>query len=542
MWCWKCIHSHQLCSRSVVAGGWLPTRLLDVSPRNRNRRVFLRSSAQIPPGTEYITLSHIWGCSSGKKLTRLTMKEIKNGIKSEELSLTFQHTIEITRALNVQFLWIDALCIIQGADAIARKDWAHEAALMGKVYKNSYLNVSTLDAVDSLGGCFHERDVIGLGRCDIDVEFTINRSSVPCTALGKYHVVPRNTWYHDVEQAPVNQRGWVLQERLLARRTVYFGRQRVLWECGELYAHEFDPDGTQITEMLDKPPIITSALKTLYVQRSFKNVSISASLGSGSESSDFEATVIAFWRQIVNLYSTSKLTRSEDKLVALSGIAKEFQYLMGEKDTYLAGLWREHLALELLWVVDQRKGARVDTYRAPSWSWASVEGEIIWPWNIDHKDNIVLISIVDARVTPLNQNNEGQVKFGCLALRGPIILGERLMFRLPPDEVEPPENPQQPWRLERLYLDISSDLSSSHRKGNDFLTLDARFDGPINLQKHKPLLLLVYRNACEFGGLVLGETADGAVVQRLGRWQSLGDLHQIPVVCHVSSERKIIVI
>lgn len=64
-----------------------------------------------------------------------------------------------------------------------------------------------------------------------------------------------------------------------------------------------------------------------------------------------------------------------DKLVAISGIASEYAKLLAG-DTYIAGVWKDTLPFGLLWgregwAEDARP--RPPAYRAPSWSWASVD-------------------------------------------------------------------------------------------------------------------------------------------------------------------------
>ena len=71
-------------------------------------------------------------------------------------------------------------------------------------------------------------------------------------------------------------------------------------------------------------------------------------------------------------YSRLQLTQMSDKLPALSGCARDIGRLTG--DTYLAGLWRASLAEGMLWTVNPPvEYARPATWRAPSWSWASVD-------------------------------------------------------------------------------------------------------------------------------------------------------------------------
>lgn len=93
------------------------------------------------------------------------------------------------------------------------------------------------------------------------------------------------------------------------------------------------------------------------------------------------------WTKLVGTYTSMSLTCPGEKLVALSGIAK--QYAAGYHDTYIAGMWQSALLYQLLWCVswgvrlpNAGLKPRPSVYRAPSWSWASIDGHICiqdWP-------------------------------------------------------------------------------------------------------------------------------------------------------------------
>ncbi|KAE8422969.1 hypothetical protein BDV36DRAFT_244395, partial [Aspergillus pseudocaelatus] len=72
------------------------------------------------------------------------------------------------------------------------------------------------------------------------------------------------------------------------------------------------------------------------------------------------------------------MTYPSDKLPAMSGIAKEYAKVLG--NAYVAGLWREFLVDELAWLPWEQCTAASE-YRAPSWSWASVDGPVGRPFN-----------------------------------------------------------------------------------------------------------------------------------------------------------------
>jgi len=60
-----------------------------------------------------------------------------------------------------------------------------------------------------------------------------------------------------------------------------------------------------------------------------------------------------------------------DRLPALAGLAKALAERTG--DEYLAGIWKKGLIEGLLWYGEDDL-LLTPTYRAPSWSWASVDG------------------------------------------------------------------------------------------------------------------------------------------------------------------------
>lgn len=79
-----------------------------------------------------------------------------------------------------------------------------------------------------------------------------------------------------------------------------------------------------------------------------------------------------FWHTILSRYTACNLTKNSEKLIALSGVAKEFRAASG--DTYLAGLWKQSLHYGLLWRRKAKRGTRVQRNKSytPYWSRASV--------------------------------------------------------------------------------------------------------------------------------------------------------------------------
>lgn len=130
---------------------------------------------------------------------------------------------------------------------------------------------------------------------------------------------------HRLENDSVlDTRGWILQERMLSSRVLYFGSQQLYFECN-----------TGVYFEMLQYPVEQSFGSWDSVSRK-KNVS---NLDTGE--------LFGWWLEIVANYTDRELTFPHDKLPPLSGIASLIQ--RATKGRYLAGLWREDLARGLLW-------------------------------------------------------------------------------------------------------------------------------------------------------------------------------------------------
>ena len=125
------------------------------------------------------------------------------------------------------------------------------------------------------------------------------------------------------------------------------------------------------------------------------------------------------WESIVEQYSRRQLTYPSDKLPALSGLASHNAGLTGHK--YLAGVWHEELAQSLLWSLDPqlRVSPLPSSYRAPSWSWASHDGEILMARFRSPKSTS--IRFLETAATPSGSNKFGAVESGYLKVSGLML-------------------------------------------------------------------------------------------------------------------------
>lgn len=305
------------------------------------------------------------------------MKEIPLDI----LPKTFEDAINITKKLGIDFLWIDSLCIIQNDD----DDWRKEASLMSSVYGGSVITIAASSARDSTQGCFLKPPNFSGGL----------RARI--TDGGRQRVQDfRNEAEYESStlRAHLGTRAWALQEKLLSPRTIYFGDRGAFWECRSLIASEFFPD-----EILDR----------------FVHPLVCRTRNHEPQ-----------WRQIVELYSAANLTYGKDKLPALSGIAKsEFD---GNGDQYLAGIWRRDIEKQLCWNRVGCKALERPFWRAPSWSWASIDGGVALHDLYDRFPVTRHAHVVDVKTNPSGYNPFGEVIDGFIRLACSTMAAGHIVF------------------------------------------------------------------------------------------------------------------
>lgn len=113
---------------------------------------------------------------------------------------------------------------------------------------------------------------------------------------------------------------------------------------------------------------------------------------------------------------------ASDRLPALSGIAARQHQITG--DTYLAGLWEDSLFEQLTWNLSKNNQSSPKLrpcWRAPTRSWASVDGEAFWLPIISEK-TVRYVEIKDAWTELSNPHLFGAVCAGELSIACDIIL------------------------------------------------------------------------------------------------------------------------
>lgn len=234
-WMSTCLESHHQCNLSEASITYRPTRLLKLESPHTFRLVL---GTQCPPTLQYVALSHSWGTRPIESLLRLlqsTVEDLSREQSVKNLPKTFRDAVDIAQHFGVNYIWIDRLCIFQDSP----DDWQRESSTMQDVYRNALFSISALGAKDDQDGCFFERNPAKVAPTVVRLKLTEDGQERPF----RFGLEKGWSWRLSFDSEPLVQRSWVVQERLLAPRTLHFGSKQVFWECREASCCEMHPQG-----------------------------------------------------------------------------------------------------------------------------------------------------------------------------------------------------------------------------------------------------------------------------------------------------------
>jgi hypothetical protein len=412
--CWlsECHYHHERCDRDQTAA-YLPTRVIDVMHCAEDGSLCPRLIDTNGMRGDYITLSYVWGTGKRFVTTKDTLSGLRQRIDLQMLPTLFRGAILFARKLGIPFVWIDCICIVQDCS----EDVTRELSRMTDIYRNCTL---TLAAVG-------QRSV----HSDLFRATSMNRVSnqwgygrptyLDCTVEGGCAKTYLPFGHPATLAYPLHTRAWCLQETLLSRRSLVLGLHEMFWFCNSYERRASKPDSPRERQPED------------YEAEIYGPISPQKALSMTLWYRPFN-----YWYHLVAKYSQRKLSFRNDRLPALSGLAKlmaEYiptesptneQSLQGVKQIYLAGLWRPDLWHGLLW---RSAGSRFTPFpeskqaaNAPSWSWATWETEVEWRRHVesDSPEHDMQLSEIVYCCTELASPRlpYGEVLHGELAMRG----------------------------------------------------------------------------------------------------------------------------
>ncbi|KAK8093480.1 hypothetical protein PG997_000165 [Apiospora hydei] len=324
-----------------------PARLIDLgNGENLSRcRLVLAyaeehgSGSPSPQESGYAALSYCWGnaaeaaCQFKTEPHSLTKR--LSGFDVTDTTAVLQDAVKVCRALGIRYLWVDAVCIVQGD----KDDWERESQKMSSIYHNAAATICPISSNSCLEGF--------LLRTSHSVRVPF-RSKVKSEIQGEFALRYTNTEFsymdvgdpaaEDFAECKWKTRGWCFQEFHSSRLLIVFGPRKI--------------------------QIITT--EGVVVEGAGENDRQLSGLGN---------PVIPTLDECVRAGRTST-----SSLPVLSGLATLFKRAL-PLDTCLAGLWERDVHRQLFWNTSGTSHGSLDNlvsslgqggdgrYIAPSWSW-----------------------------------------------------------------------------------------------------------------------------------------------------------------------------
>jgi hypothetical protein len=326
--------------------------------------------------------------------TKSNWQKLAANISLEKLPPLFQDAIIITRQLGLRYIWIDSLCIIQDST----RDWETESSKMGSIYENSYVTIAATTAPDGNARCLQDRPK------PVQLVYE-NKSRKEYTLRARRFVDHHPDVKTDAParpSGPLTTRAWALQEHVLSTRILHYTATELLFECRTSYRCECHPARKMYPTT---PALIPKAI---------------------ARQSKVAHGLWDAWQHVVEEYSKRALTVPSDELPALSGIASKVRE--ATTSSYVAGLWKDNLASDMLWSADlsndaSRQSLALEKYRAPTFSWASLQIPVSYycPDEDERATFQSTIKLLSSTIALSGLNPLGTVFDGSITIRAPCL-------------------------------------------------------------------------------------------------------------------------
>lgn len=306
---------------------------------------------------KYAALSYVWGGPQKFTLLKRNLDHLQQDGALEDLPRTLADSIIFTAALDLRYIWIDAICIIQDSD----EDKAIQIGNMANIYSCSTITViasSGKDADSGLAGVTTPRS----GQ-QTEIRVSVPDGDVPMSLVTTLCPLADED-SHFLSSAIWSTRGWTFQEREMAGRVIVFTDQQIYWACEASYGieeTEMENDMARCSWDLMKEP--HALLPDL-----------------AARGEQFRQRTWAFGQYIAN-YQEKNLTNQGDASDAFSAFLQSIQAHTGE--TFLWGLPCSMFDTSIWWDGSIKDGpitrrTELTTLKVtslqehvpfPSWSW-----------------------------------------------------------------------------------------------------------------------------------------------------------------------------
>lgn len=425
-------------SAAAAGNRVLPSRLLkvEVDAGGSPSRMCLVDTEGMPKSVPYAALSYCWGGPQEIQLKTETKSEFEAGLAIGSLPNTLKDAAIVTAHLDISYIWIDALCIIQNDP----KDKGKELARMAGIYANATVTIVASRAKSVNEGFLMERlpfkDTASPGFLlpgiepvdmsqggDIDLKRLLVFPVADLVGYTSPDPLLPEAEASGIPPNPLTSRAWTFQERALSPRVVDFGLYGTTYFARNPKTGQgiFASDGWKEWDRSDTQdlPSLSLAMR--------EDVSMA----------------LDEWQKIVTRYSTLDLSFSSDRLPAISAFAQFFSPAFGSAQSYAAGIWKSTFPFSLLWQVNATEGQTIDglpdeLVTVPSWSWAAVTSTVSYPFRFSEHtlkadqgaevlDCSVQLKLPDAKFGEVMRGNlkmRGRLRPVRLSLEERVDLGE----------------------------------------------------------------------------------------------------------------------
>lgn len=335
-WKQKCLNEHGMkCHNPLKVSPVKPLWVVDVE------------NECIVPGQDcaaFIALSYRWGNHSWPRVNRKTLSTLRKpgALATASLAPIIRHAISLTSAVGERYLWVDALCIIQGDSA----ETVNQLNLMGAFYASALITIVAADG-DSASGIPGLKGVSDSRR--------VRQTLIPFG--GETLMCPE----FEIRLGEYRKRGWTYQEYIMSQRRLIFAGDRMHWVCQCCHWHEEVALGSEFNRrMVPQEPEPNLILRGLPDLKSL--------------------------RELMSNYNSRHFSYEEDVIPGISGLLSLFSRSF--QGGFLCGLPEMFFDRALGWCASSDLRRRKPSGRPakdqlphslgklPSWSWAGWEGRI----------------------------------------------------------------------------------------------------------------------------------------------------------------------
>ncbi|KAI9148084.1 putative ankyrin repeat protein [Paramyrothecium foliicola] len=351
---------HEKCKearRSPRDGDNLPKRLVLIGPGDDEIQI-----VDTPGEVQYCALSYCRGIGDFFKTTESNKLQNMKSIPRNTLPVIMQEALSVALALEYEYIWIDALCVVQDDE----EEQAHEAAQIPAIFANADLTISSVVSADVHTGLFQPRAQKVLHPVPIDARLPRCDRSGDRTVM----IIPEWAQKNPQMRGPVHGVASKMQEQLFSTRILWFGDGMIWWEC--LAGLRLEANPTDITRWGRQYSWKAEVHRQLEM-KVLLNTSRPRE-GKPGDEPERKRELFRCWQELVEDFSRREFRDSADRSLDCLPITEALAEAADNPHRH--GMWfGDRWVQSLCWrVAEPSVGPKAPDI--PSWLWSSIQGEV----------------------------------------------------------------------------------------------------------------------------------------------------------------------